>query len=188
MATKRTIIAEIDTKIIPNGNILAKDTNKILKDILDCDELNSSGGSTDGFSYSGESSDDNGAKLIYSIRGIIGLFANFTVMISIPDNNVNKLSFPYEDLKMFESLSTVMVNSENMPDFLVKIRNSKPDKIYKEWGLAPKKYRIGCLNLRFDDKNLYFSIEGQEWEDSLVGGDSIFTSFAIHNPGIKKLK
>ncbi|WP_131797353.1 hypothetical protein [Chryseobacterium kwangjuense] len=188
MATKRTIIAEIDNKIIPNGNILAKDTNKILKDILDCDELNSSGGSTDGFSFSGASNDDNGAKLSYSIRGIVGLFANFTIMISIPDQNVNNLSFPYEDPKLFESLSKVMVNSENVPDFLVKIRNSQPDVIFKKLGLEPKKYRIGCLNLRFDDKNLYFSIEGQEWEDSLFTGDSIFTSFTIHTPGTKKIK
>lgn len=181
MATKANIITNIDAKIITNGNILATDTNAILKDILNCDELNSSN-SLDTFQYQGNAAIKQAATVSYSIRGITGLFANITLQIAIKQDNINNLTFPHKNPDLFKSLSSVIKNTQNTIDFLVRIRNESSAEISKKLGISPVvNFRVGSLIFNFDEKNLSVFIESQIQNDNLLAGDSINNSFAIHS-------
>lgn len=181
MATKTSIIADINTKIISNGNIRATDTNKILKDILNCDELNTTS-SLQTFEFQANNVDIGIGIVSYSIKGFIGLFANITLEISIKESNSNVLNVPFDNKKIGESLATIIKSNNNVLDFLVKIRNKSTDKVYTTLKITPaKNFRIGNLNFGFNASLLRFSIESQEPNDKLFSGDSISTSFTIHN-------
>ncbi|SEG60953.1 hypothetical protein SAMN05421847_2940 [Halpernia humi] len=183
MATKADIITNIDAKIISKGNILATDTNAILKDILNCDELNSGNtNSLETFQYNGDLTDASGAIVSYSIRGITDLFANITLQIGIKQTLQGKLSLLVNNRGLFNSLNSIIKNNENTIDFLVKIRNNKSAEIYRKLEIQPaKKFRIANLNFTFNARSLIILIESQELNDNLFAGDSISASFAIHN-------
>lgn len=181
MATKASIITDINNKIKTNGNILASDTNRILKNILDCNELNSTA-SIETFEY--QASVDIGIGTIsYSIKGFTGLFANITLIINVKESNSNVFNVPFDNKKIGESLDTIIKSKNNEIDFLVKIRNKSTNKVYSALNIQPAKtFRIGNLNFGFNASSLVISVESQEPGDKLVSGDSIATSFTVHTP------
>lgn len=180
MATKATIITDINTKIIPNGNIRATDTNRILKNILNCDELNTST-AVNTFKFEGNVQSNNGINVSYSIRGIIELFANITLRIDILETNVNTLSFPHNNKDLVAALDSIIKENQDRLDFLVKIENKNTAAVYKKLEIqAAKVFRIGNLNFGFNTTSLQISVESQEPNDKLFNGDSISTSFSIH--------
>jgi hypothetical protein len=184
MATKNKvdIILEIDQIIKTGGDIKAVDTNTILKDILDCVELNEhgrSGASTFAFASKTALIDRRGAQLDYSIRGIVGSFANITFKILIKETNVNELNFPNDNSQILKALEPIIDSEQsNQIDFLVKIKN---EQIASTTG---KKFRVGSLNFVITKDLISIIIDSQELKDNLFNGDQIFTSFAIHCPKI----
>ncbi len=185
--SKVQIKTAIDSKIIANGNITAVDTNSILKDILDCAELNSLPNESNikSFSFQGKSTDRRGAELDYSFRGISELFVNVTLNITIKENNVNNLIFKFEDQDIFSELSAIIKNNnkENPLDFIVKIRNKNTEGIYKTIKQIPKTFRIGNLNFLLSSTAFNIIVESQEPNDKLFAEDIISTSFIIHSNG-----
>lgn len=177
---KTVIIQEIDTIIKTGGDIKATDTNTILKDILDCVELNeqgAAGSSTFAFESKTTLKDPHGALLDYSIRGIEKSFANITFKIQIKENNVNDLKFPNDNPQIMKALDSIIDSGQsNQMDFLVKIKKTQTGST------DGKKFRVGSLNF-FITKDLFsIKIESQEINDNLFNGDQIFTSIAIHCP------
>jgi len=177
---KVDIIQEIDTIIKTGGDIKATDTNTILKDILDCVELNdqgTTGASTFAFESKTTLTDPHGAVLNYSIRGIEKSFANITFKILIKENNVNDLKFPNDNPEIIKRLEPI-INPElsNQLDFLVKIKREKPAST------DGKKFRVGSLSFVISKELISIKIESQEPNDFLLNGDQVFTSIAIHCP------
>lgn len=185
--SKNQIKAAIDSKIIAKGNISAVDTNAILKDILDCAELNTLPNANDlkGFSFQGNSTSNRGAELDYSLRGISGLFVNITLTIMIKETNVNNIIFNFENKDIFSELSSIIKNNnkENPLDFLVKIRNKNTAEIYKRLKQTPKNFRVGSLNFLLNNNSFNIIVESQEPNDALFAEDIISTSFIIHSKG-----
>ena len=183
--TKLQIKTAIDNKIIQNGNINASDTNAILKDILDCAELNTIPISTElkAFSFQGKSIDQKGCELDYSLRGISGLFVNITLNILVKKPNINNFVFTYENQDIFAELKAIIQNNnkENPFDFLVKIRNQSTAEIYKTIKQIPKIFRLGNLNFFSNNGNFNITVESQEPNDKLFANDIIATSFIIHS-------
>lgn len=183
MATKASIITEINQKIVANGNIRAVNTNKILRDILNCDELNTQN-TLQEVQFTG-TTNSGIAKISYSIKGFEGLFANITLDINIKESNTSNFTVPYSEEKLTAFLDSIIKNQNNKVDFLVKIRNQNTKGIYKNLGVPQKVFRIGNLNFGYNSSNnknvLQISIESQELNDNLVSEDTIVTSFAIHN-------
>lgn len=178
--TKTQIIADINRKIITNGDIKAVDTNAILKDILDCKELNEQSTtnlSTFSFQSTTPLIDNKGGRLSYSLRGIVDSFVNITFRIAILENNVNNLTFLHNDVKILEALKTIIEDSNigSDIDFLVKIKR-------KQSTSTSNKFRIGSLNFNCTEKEFLIKIESQELNDNLFNGDQIFASFSIHCP------
>lgn len=178
--SKTQIITDIDRKIITNGDIKAVDTNAILKDILDCRELNASGTSnlsTFGFQSKGPLTGNGNATLRYSLKGINDTLVNIVFRITIGESNVNNLTFIHGDSNIANTLKTIIedINLGADIDFLVKITN--------KGNTSPSnKFRIGNLSFRYSDKEFFIKIDGQELNDNLRSGDQIFTSFTIHCP------
>lgn len=186
--SKTQIITAIDSKIIANGNISAVDTNAILKDILDCAELNTLPNPSDlkEFAFQGNSINNRGAELDYSLRGISGLFVNITLTIMIKETNVNNVIFNFENKEIFSELSSIIKNNnnkENPLDFLVKIRNKNTAEIYKRLNQTPKNFRIGSLNFLLNNNSFNIIVESQEPNDKLFADDIISTSFILHSNG-----
>ncbi len=174
--TKTQIITEINKKIITNGDIKAVDTNAILKDILDCTELNSQGGNLSTFSFQSTAPllDNRGGSLSYSLRGIIDSFVNITFRIAILETNVNNLTFLHDNIAMANVLKSILEPKlANQIDFLVKIENRAQ---------TGKPFRVGSLNFSYTDKEFFIKIDSQEANDNLLNGDQIFASFAVHCP------
>lgn len=182
MATKTSIISEINQKIVTKGNILATDTNKILKDILNCDELNSNT-SLQTFQFQGSSPSNNVANISYSIRGITSLFANITLNINVKESNTNIFTVAHGDKDLVAALSSIIKGKGDTLDFVVRITKQNTAGIYKKLLIVPSKiFRIGSLKFGFNNTSLIISVESQEPNDKLVSGDNISTSFAIHTP------
>jgi hypothetical protein len=184
MATKAQIKNEINSKIISNGNIRATDTNRILNNILDCEELNDkgSGGNIAPFHFWSPDplQDKKGAKLWYSFKGFHELLVNFTFRIMIEESNVNSLSFVAEKqseiFKVFSKISNPEINKRM--DFLVKIENNDPKVIER----FKKKFRVGEMSFSTNVNEFLIQIVSQELDDSLFSGDEIFTSITFHCP------
>ena len=179
--TKAEIIQVINNKIITNGNIKAIDTNAILKDILDCIELNDQGptGGTSKFDFASKVPliDSRGAELNFSIRGITDSFVNITFKILIKESNVNDLKFLNNNTLIVKALDSILDAAQSSQmDFLVKIKGvaSAPTN--------GKRFRTGNLSFSITDKNFSIKIDGQEMNDNLFAGDQIFTSIAVHCP------
>ena len=177
--TKAEIILAINNKIITNGNIKAIDTSAILKDILDCIELNDQGtaGGVSKFDFASKVPliDTRGAELNYSIRGIADSFANITFKILIKENNVNDLKFMNNNTQIAKVLEFILDSAQtNQMDFLVKIKGvaSAPTN--------GKRFRTGNLSFSITEKSFLIKIDGQEMNDMLFAGDQIFTSIAVH--------
>lgn len=174
--SKTQIITDIDKKIITNGDIKAVDTNAILKDILDCKELNaiaSSEISTFSFQSATALVDNKGARLNYSMRGVTNSFVNVTFNISILENNVNSLTFIHGDSKIAEILKNIMEPKLGFQiDFLVKVKSKQS---------TSKIFKIACLNFSYSEKEFFITLDSPP-NDNLLSGDQIFTSFAIHCP------
>lgn len=180
---KVVIIKEIDNIIKPAGDIKAVDTNTILKDILDCVELNNpstTGISTFAFESKTTLIDSRGAQLDYSIRGIEKSFANITFKIQIKETNVNDLKFPNDNPEILKALDSIIDPAQtSQMDFLVKIKRTQT---------APtdgKKFRVGSLSFVITKELFSIKIESQEVNDNLFNGDQIFTSIAIHCPKLE---
>lgn len=179
--TKAQIILDINNKIVSNGNIKAVDTNAILKDILDCTELNQSGPATGipTFSFASKAPliDTRGAELNYSIRGIAESFANITFKILIKETNVNDLKFTNNNIQIAKALNTIIdLGQSNQMDFLVKIKRVQS---------APtngRRFVVANMSFAITDKNFSIKIDSQEANDNLFVGDQIFTSIAVHCP------
>jgi hypothetical protein len=176
--SKTQIITDINNKIIANGNIKALDTNVILKDILDCTELNSSA-TISTFSYKSATplNDKKGGRLSYSLRGVVDSFVNITFKIEILESGVNNLTFTHNNVKIFDSLKSIIENPDIATniDFLVKIENvSNPS--------TNRRFRVGSLNFNYNQTSFNIKIDSQEINDNLLNGDQIFTSFAVHCP------
>lgn len=185
MATKATIISDINSKIITNGNIRAADTSRILKNILNCDELNAQNpqNALQDVMFADGPIDIGTAIISYSIRGFVGMFANITLDINIKENNSSNFNVPYNDSKITTFLDTIIKNNNRKSDFLVKIRNQNTKGIYNNLSAPQKVFRIGNLNFGYGSNKkevLQISIESQEVNDKLFNGDSISCSFAIH--------
>ena len=181
MATKTSIISDINNKIISKGNILATDTNRILKDILNCDELNTSS-SLEAFQFQGNFSQSGTAVILYSIRGIKDLFANITLEIQIKESNTHVFVFPHGEKDLPTTLSNIINDKNSAIDFMVAIKGKSTPAVYKKLGIdPPKSFRIGSLNFGFDIRNLKIAVESQEPDDKLSAGDFIATSFTIHS-------
>lgn len=175
--SKTQIITNIDKKIIKNGDIKAADTNTILKDILDCKELNGqSNVSTFSFKSTTALKDNRGGSLNYSLRGVNNSFVNVTFKIAILETNVNNLTFAHNTPAIANALKNIMnAKLGSQIDFLVKIENKQ---------LAPRKpFRVGSLNFAYTSKNFVIKIDSQDLNDNLFNGDQIFVSFTIHCPG-----
>ncbi len=177
--SKTQIIANIDKRIITNGDIKAVDTNTILKDILDCKELNGpSNVST--FSFKSETAikDDRGATLNYSLRGVRKSFVNITFRIAITETSVNDLVFEHKIPEAIVKDLEEIMNTDlgNEIDFLVKIENKQSP--------VKKPFVVGSLNFTYTNKTFDIRIDSQEPEPNshLFNGDQIFTSFAVHCP------
>ena len=180
--TKAAIISKIDSKIITNGNIKAVDTNAILKDILDCQELNNT---VPTFSFKGKelaSSPADAGRLSYSIRGIAGSFVNITFKISVDKDGSQIFDFP-SDNKDLVKITNLIIDSaqSNQLSFLVKV--GPPS----ESSTNLPDFRIANLNLLIADKGFTFRIKclnlGAIGGNSILNkGDVIFTSIAIHCP------
>lgn len=178
--SKTQIITDIDRKIITNGDIKAVDTNAILKDILDCRELNASGTSnlpTFAFQSKGPLTGNGNATLRYSLKGINNTLVNIVFRITIGETNVNNLTFIHGDSNLANTLKTIVEDANLGADinFLVTIINKKSTS-------QNTKFRIGNLNFRYTDQEFFIKIEGQELNDNLQSGDQIFTSFTVHCP------
>ena len=177
---KGDIILEIDQIIKTGGDIKAVDTNTILKDILDCVELNeqsTTGVSTFAFASKMALIDRRGAELNYSIRGIEGSFANITFKILIKESNVNDLKFPNDNSRILKALDPIIDSTQNNQlDFLVKIANEQTASTTR------KKFRVGSLSFAITKDLFSIKIDSQEIQDNLLNGDQIFTSIAIHCP------
>jgi hypothetical protein len=180
--TKAVIIRDIDNKIITNGNIKAVDTNAILKDILNCQELNSSAAT---FSFKGKelsSSPTGDGKLSYSIRGIVGSFANITLKIAVEKEGLQSFEFPSDNVDLVKIMNPILDPAQSRQlNFLVKVGpqsdtpSNEPD------------FRIANLSLLIAEKGFSFRIKC--FNTSALGlpsilnkGDVIFTSIAIHCP------
>ncbi len=180
--TKAVIIRDIDNKIITNGNIKAVDTNAILKDILNCQELNSSVAT---FSFKGKdlaSSPPTDGKLSYSIRGVVGSFANITFKIAVDKQGLQSFEFPSDNADLVKIMDPILdpAQSQQM-SFLVKVgpQSDTPSN-------APD-FRIANLTLLIAEKGFTFRIKcfnmGAVGGNSILNkGDIIFTSIAIHCP------
>jgi len=180
---KNQIIQAIDAKIITNGNINAVDTNRILKDILDCEELNHDNGSKlipFHFWSPNVLADRKGAKLWYSFKGLTEQFVNFTFVIKISKPNVTSFNFISKDQsEIFEILSKI-INPEiqNQMEFLVKIKNAD-EKVSNKF---KKVFRTGSMSFEINDDRIIIQIESQELSDKLFAGDEIFSSITFHCP------
>ncbi|MGH2666760.1 hypothetical protein [Flavobacterium sp.] len=180
--TKAVIIRDIDNKIVTNGNIKALDTNAILKDILDCQELNTS---VDVFNFKGKdlaSAPADSGRLNYSIRGIVGSFANITFKISVDKDGVQIFDFPSDNKELVKFINPIIDSAQsNQLSFLVKV--GPPS----ESSTSIPDFRIANLNLLIAEKGFTFRIKcfnmGAVGGNSILNkGDIIFTSIAIHCP------
>jgi hypothetical protein len=182
MATKSKsqIITDINAKIITNGDIKATDTNAILKDILDCTELNgqtTTNLSTFSFKSKTALKDNRGATLSYSLKGIKDLFVNITFKIAILETNVNNLTFVHNDAAIAKALKSIISQKlGSQIDFLVKIESKQ--------AASDILFRVGSLNFVCDNKAFKMKIDSQLPNDNLRKGDEVFASFAVHCPDI----
>ena len=175
---KAQIIADINSKIISNGNIKAADTNAILKDILDCKELNQQASNLSVFAFTNVSPIiADGGSLNYSLRGIVNAFVNITLKIEILTDVAGSFKFTHDDEKITEALKSIILNPETGSeiDFLVKIKKLRNQA-------SNGGFLIGNLSFMNIDKVFVVRIEHQNIENKLIKGDQIFTSFAIHCP------
>ncbi|MDT3740686.1 MAG: hypothetical protein RO257_14440 [Candidatus Kapabacteria bacterium] len=184
MKTKSVIKQNIDAVIKTNGNIKAVDTNTILKDILDCQELNavSTGSNVSPFHFfsQGPVTDQSGGQLWYSFKGFKEQFVNFTFVLQIKEANAKGFNFTFSNqAEIFDILNKIGFNRQM--DFLVKINNADP-KIAQKFR---KKFRVGSFSFDINANGFSAMIEGQELDDNLSPGDVIFTSIAFHCPEFK---
>ena len=179
---KATIISTIDSKIITNGNIKAIDTNAILKDILDCQELNNS---VPTFDFKGKelaSAPADAGRLSYSIRGIAGSFVNITFKISVDREGLQIFDFPSDNKELVKITNAIIDPAQsNQLSFLVKV--GPPS----ESSTNIPDFKIANLNLLIAEKGFTFRIKclnmGAVGGNSMLNkGDVIFTSIAIHCP------
>ncbi|AUP79063.1 hypothetical protein [Flavivirga eckloniae] len=174
--TKAQIVTNIDKKIITNGNIKAVDTNTILKDILDCKELNGQSSSVSTFSFASTAAirDNRGGTLNYSLRGVKDSFVNVTFKIAVLETNVNSWAFAHNTPAIANALKSIMAPKLGFQiDFLVKIENQQL--------AANKPFRVGSLNFTYNTNNFNIKIDSQDG-DKLFNGDQIFASFTLHCP------
>ncbi|WP_309641288.1 hypothetical protein [Flavobacterium sp.] len=178
---KAEIIQNIDATIIPNGNIKAKDTNAILKNILDCIELNEkSQSNVDTFDLSGTNLQaTQGAGLDYSFRGIKSFFANVTLHLQIKESNGLSAvyKFNHQNSAIFEIYRKIVVPKEAPLDFLVTL-NRKPEQ-----GAPPS--GIATLNIRVTNQSIIITLSAYHG-DKIMNGDTVFTSFTLHCPGFNQ--
>lgn len=184
MKTKSVIKQNIDAIIKPNGNIKAVDTNTILKDILDCQELNagSTGSNVSPFHFFSPEpvKDQSGGQLWYSFKGFREQFVNFTFMIQIKESNAKALNFTFvNQTEIFEILKKIGFNKQM--DFLVKFKNTDP-KIAQKFR---KKFRVGSISFDIKSNGFLVMIDCHEFDDNITAGDVIFTSIAFHCPEFK---
>ena len=193
---KAEIVVEINDIIKKNNKIKAVDTNKILRDILDCDELNDL--SLFHFFNPKPLEDGDNALLWYSIKIVKPAFVNVTLRIVIKVPGIGERpELKFKDEKIANVIDLLKAYNEtnnfdlidyySKMDFLVKIKNTKME------GNEPfvkqkfkKKLRIANLNFSLLESSIVLKIESQELDDNLFAGDEIFTSFTLHCPRFTK--
>lgn len=178
---KAAIKTDIDNKIITNGDIKAIDTNAILKDILDCQELNNP---VTTFSFKGKDVKSNPSdfgQLNYSVRGVVGSFANFTFKITV-GRGFEFFDFPNDNKELVKILKNIIDPAQsNQLNFLVKAGPPQSDST------STGNFKVANLNLLVTDDKFSFRIKclnlGAIGANSALNeGDVIFTSIAIHCP------
>ncbi|MFT3794685.1 hypothetical protein [Flavobacterium sp.] len=175
--TKGAIAQIIDQVIVTNGNIRAKETNMILKEILDCIELNDKGQSNVAlFDIKGANLTDNrGGILNYSIKGIVSSFANVTLHLGIKESNAGNFAFKHEKPELFEVFKAILQqNPKDQLNFLVKLTRKPVRGQVLGFGIAN-------LNLNITKEEIQIMIEPHQG-DKIISGDTILTSIALHCP------
>lgn len=179
---KAVIMTDIDHKIITNGNIKAVDTNAILKDILDCQELNNP---VTTFSFKGKDVKANPSDigmLSYSIRGIVGSFANITFKIKVTRQGFEIFPFPNNNSEIVKILKSIIDPAQsNQLNFLV---HAGPPPTSST---SQQNFKVANLNLQVLDDKFLFTIKCLNMSalgvaSFLNEGDVIFTSIAVHCP------
>ena len=193
MKSKQEILNTIDTHIISNGNIRAKETNAILHDIVDFSdsgmkelhtnitnidnrvsilEADTSGGGLKGFTVFENNPllDKNQNLLWYSFRGIEKHFVNFTFRLLIQKGDSNILKFDTPS-RIFEELQGIIVNKEESLQFVVAVKNKERDTNFPV-----------SISFFFSEKSVRIQLISLGNDIQIGPGDSIYTSIALHQP------
>lgn len=210
---KTQIVSDIDSKFITNGNIRAVDTNAVLKDILDCNELNTPTDLTqinnrlNGVEFINDEQ-NNRLTVLENAAGSTIQRIDFRSDVSLFDlSNNAKMMYSIRGIagqfinvmlhiKILESNTNSYSFVHGEADLTQILKSIKRDltplemdflvkvKSEAEQSITGKRFKIA--NLIFNEFKGKFTIiiEPHDLQDVLQVGDIIFTTITLHTPTI----